>query len=67
MGLDRQLIAAGTYFVVELARLVVGCGGAEGFTTLELMSTLSGEPLYRAAGFEPVERVVESAAGPPCR
>lgn len=28
----------------------------EGFTALELMATLPGEPLYRAMGFEPLER-----------
>lgn len=37
----------------------------EGFTRLELMSTLSGEPLYTAYGFEPVERVVDSTGGAP--
>lgn len=36
---------------------------AEGFTRLELMSTLSGEPLYSAYGFEPVERLVDSTGG----
>jgi GNAT superfamily N-acetyltransferase/tRNA(Leu) C34 or U34 (ribose-2'-O)-methylase TrmL len=122
MGLDRQLIDDGTYFVVELDDVVVGCGGwsrratlyggdhsagrdaslldpatqpakvramythpaytrrgvgrlilrrceeaalAEGFRTLDLMSTLSGEPLYRAAGFEPIERVEDPAGGTP--
>lgn len=122
MGLDRQLVEDGTYFVVELDGVAVGCGGwsrratlyggdhsagrdaslldpatqpakvramythpqytrrgvgrlvlhrceeaarAEGFTTLDLMSTLSGEPLYRAAGFEPVERVEDPAGGTP--
>jgi len=30
---------------------------AEGFTALELMATLPGEPLYRAFGFEALERV----------
>jgi predicted N-acetyltransferase YhbS len=30
---------------------------AAGFTRLELMATLPGEPLYRAFGFVPVERV----------
>lgn len=38
---------------------------SERFTTLELMSTLSGQPLYRAAGFEPVERVKDPAGGTP--
>jgi GNAT superfamily N-acetyltransferase len=37
----------------------------EGFTRLELMSTLSGEPLYTAYGFEPVERLVDSTGGAP--
>jgi GNAT superfamily N-acetyltransferase len=30
---------------------------AEGFTTLALMATLAGEPLYRAFGFRELERV----------
>jgi GNAT superfamily N-acetyltransferase len=38
---------------------------AEGFTAVELMGTLAGEPLYRAAGFTPVEHVVEPAGGTP--
>ncbi|GIF13506.1 GNAT family N-acetyltransferase [Actinoplanes teichomyceticus] len=38
---------------------------AEGFTVLELMATLSGEPLYRAAGFVPVERLHDDAGGVP--
>lgn len=38
---------------------------AEGFTSVELMGTLAGEPLYRAAGFVPVEHVVEPAGGTP--
>jgi GNAT superfamily N-acetyltransferase len=36
---------------------------AEGFTTLELMATLSGRPLYEAAGFEPIENVEDSSGG----
>ncbi len=38
---------------------------AEGFTTLELMSTMAGRPLYEAAGFLPVERLDDSAGGVP--
>ena len=38
---------------------------AEGFTTLELMGTLAGRPLYEAAGFRVVEHVVEAAGGVP--
>jgi GNAT superfamily N-acetyltransferase len=38
---------------------------AEGFTALELMSTLAGRPLYEAAGFLPIERVDDSAGGVP--
>lgn len=32
----------------------------EGFRALELMATLPGEPLYRALGFQPLERSVVS-------
>ena len=44
---------------------------AEGFTRLELMATLAGEPLYSAYGFQPIERVPDatggaSAASVPC-
>jgi GNAT superfamily N-acetyltransferase len=38
---------------------------AEGFTRLELMSTLSGEPLYTAYGFRPVERLEDATGGAP--
>ena len=38
---------------------------AEGFSRLELMSTRSGQPLYTAAGFEPLEDVVDAAGGVP--
>jgi GNAT superfamily N-acetyltransferase len=36
---------------------------AEGFSTLELMGTLAGRPLYEAAGFTVVEHVTETAGG----
>jgi len=36
---------------------------AEGFTHIEMMATMSGVPLYRACGYEPVERVVDDRGG----
>jgi len=36
---------------------------AEGFTALDLMATLSGQPLYAAAGFEVVEHLADTTGG----
>ena len=36
---------------------------AEGFTRIELMSTLSGERLYTAYGFRPLERLEDATGG----
>ena len=120
MGIDHQLIADGTYYVVEHDGVVAGCGGwsrratlygndatpgrdpqlldpdvdaarvramytaptyarrgvgwlilelceraaaAEGFTRLELMGTLSGQPLYTKYGFVPREHVDDDRGG----
>jgi GNAT superfamily N-acetyltransferase len=36
---------------------------AEGFMKMELVASLSGEPLYRACGFEPYEEIVDDRGG----
>jgi GNAT superfamily N-acetyltransferase len=36
---------------------------AEGFLRVELASTLSGEPLYRACGYEPIEWFTDARGG----
>ena len=120
MGVDRQLIEDGTYFVVESNGELAGCGGWSrrvtlygndnsrqrdpamldpavdpariramythpshvrkgigrlvlqlcedaardaGFTSVQLMSTMAGEPLYRACGYVAVEPVIDTVGG----
>jgi len=38
--------------------LCEGAARAEGFGAIQLMATLSGEPLYRACGYQEIERVI---------
>ena len=45
--------------------LCEAAAASEGFTRLELMSTLSGEPLYTAYGFRPLERLLDATGGVP--
>ncbi len=119
MGLDTQLIADRTYFLVEEDGRLAGCGGwsrratlyggdhstaqrnaalldvgrdaariramythpdfarrgvgrlilqlcetaarEAGFKAVELMATMSGEPLYLACGYHPIQRIVAAA------
>jgi GNAT superfamily N-acetyltransferase len=119
MGLDTQLIADRTYFLVEESARLAGCGGwsrratlyggdhstsqrnaalldiatdaarvramythpdfarrgvgrlilqlcegaarEAGFRSVELMATMSGEPLYKAAGYQQIERIVAAS------
>lgn len=46
-----------------IGRIVIGlcedAARAAGFRRAELMATLSGEPLYRACGYTPIEHVVD--------
>jgi len=121
MGLDTQLIADRTYFLVEENGRLAGCGGWSrratlyggdhstaqrnralldiaqdaarvramythpdfkrrgvgrlildlcetaardaGFRSVELMATLSGEPLYKACGYHEIERITAASSG----
>lgn len=122
MGLDSQIIADRTYFIVEADGGLAACGGwsrrittyggdhtpgripepltpgidaarvramythpdflrrgigrmilglceeaarAEGYTSVELVATLGGEPLYRAAGYREIERFEDDRGGAP--
>ncbi len=38
---------------------------ADGFSLVELMATMAGEPLYRACGYQPKERIEDRRGGVP--
>ena len=48
--------------------VLAACEGAArdaGFRHAELMATLAGQPLYNAAGFTPIEHILDSNGGAP--
>jgi len=48
-----------------ILRLCEEAAAVEGFTRMELMSTLAGEPLYLACGYAPLERLTDARGGSP--
>jgi GNAT superfamily N-acetyltransferase len=65
----RAMYTGPAYARRGVGRLILSlceaAAAAEGFTRLELMSTLSGEPLYTAYGFRPLERLTDATGGAP--
>ena len=51
-----------------VGRLILAlCESAAGFSRVERMATLAGEPLYRACGYRAWERVSDDRDGWRCR
>jgi len=65
----RAMYTSPAYARRGVGRLILSrCEAAaatEGFTRLELASTLAGEPLYAAYGFAPVGRTEDATGGAP--
>jgi len=65
----RAMYTSPAYARRGVGRLILSlceaAAAAEGFTRLELMSTLAGEPLYTAYGFRPLERLTDATGGVP--
>jgi len=65
----RAMYTHPSFTRLGIGRLILSlaetAAAAEGFTALELGSTLSGQPLYLSAGFEPVERIEDASGGAP--
>lgn len=63
----RAMYTHPNYTRKGIGRLIISlceeAAKAEGFTKMELVATLSGEPLYRACGFEPYEEIVDDRGG----
>jgi hypothetical protein len=52
-----------TLLILMASWRAVADGAVEGFTMMELVATLSGEPLYRACGFVPYEKFIDDRGG----
>jgi GNAT superfamily N-acetyltransferase len=65
----RAMYTSPAYARRGVGRLILSlcesAAAAEGFTRLELMSTLAGEPLYAAYGFRALGRLHDSTGGVP--
>ncbi len=48
-----------------ILQLCEGAAAEAGFLKVELMGTMSGEPLYRACGYVPLERIEDARGGAP--
>ena len=66
-GRVRAMYTRPAYARRGVGRLILSlceaAAAAEGFSRLELMSTLSGEALYTAYGFRPLERLLDNTGG----
>ena len=63
----RAMYTHPAYARLGVGRLILSlCESAarsEGFSTIELMATMAGEPLYLACGYESIERVQDGRGG----
>ncbi len=63
----RAMFTHPNYTRRGIGRLIISlceeAAKAEGFTKMDLVATLSGEPLYRVCGFEPYEKIVDDRGG----
>ena len=65
----RAMYTYPAYARQGIGRLILAlCENAarsEGFLNVELMATMSGEPLYLASGYKPIERIEDERGGAP--
>ncbi|MGH6877057.1 MAG: GNAT family N-acetyltransferase [Rhizomicrobium sp.] len=65
----RAMYTAPAFARRGVGRLILSLGeaaaAAEGFTRVELVATLAGEPLYAACGYTEIERFEDSRGGAP--